>query len=127
MKPIFAILFLICLNHNCKEMQVNQQKTYIIQTDLENDYDSDFVIEKINGETIFSGEITTDYTISLAKMNKVSKAPGQYSLSVEIPHSSAKAETTFIHTEKDVYIGIKYSRNDRKLFFHFSYTPTIRD
>lgn len=112
--PLVLALFLGCDTNKPAAVQP-------ISIDLQGHYADTFVRVKLDGETLFSGHITTDPMFSLAAQIPTEVAAGEHLLEVDVAGQVFEAFT--FEAPETVAIGISYSAVDEAVSFAASPHP----
>jgi hypothetical protein len=98
---LMIIVFGLVLS-SCKKIN---QKTDL-RIDLVSQFEDDYVILKLDDETIFSDYVTTNHLLGFGEIIVLNRAKGKYKLSISI--NGNKVEEKFKHTE-GMYLVIRYN------------------
>lgn len=127
MKIIYIFFSVLILLIGCKKettTNVDLLKSYSITVDFQDGFNNDSAVIFMDEEVIASVDsITTDPIIAAAASRKFTISPGTHTLSVVIPKYSERTDTTFIHVEKNLWIGVNYSGEKRGIILLFQYSP----
>lgn len=127
MKIIYIFFSVLILLTGCKKestTNVDSPKPYSLTVDFQTGFNKDLAIIFLDGESIaLLDSITTDPIITLAASRKFTITPGIHTFSVEIPKDSKITDTTFVHVEKNLWIGVNYNREQTKMEYIFQYSP----
>ena len=97
---LFIILFGLIFS-SCKKIE---QKTDL-RIDLKTHFEDDYVILKLDDETIFSDYVSTDYISGFGEIIVINHKKGEYKLSISI--NGHVKEEIFNHNE-GMYIVIRF-------------------
>jgi hypothetical protein len=125
---IIPVLFgLLMLVEGCGKQSVTnmeQPMPYPINVDFQTGFDNDSAIVMIDGATVASVDsITTSPIVVLAASRRFTLVPGTHVLSVLIRNDTVRTDTTFVHVEKELWVGVNYVRNQRTIQYLFQYSP----
>jgi len=123
MNKIFTFIIICICFIGCDENGEQLLYPHRIRVDLQNGYASDSVIVKIDNDIIINNTITTNPILSFASSGNIIKPDGRRMLHIENISDSVKTDTSFFHTQKDIYIGISYSRIEKRFSFIIQNTP----
>jgi hypothetical protein len=101
-----------------------QRVPYPINLNFQFGFDHDSAVVSLDRGMIASVDsITTNPILVLAASRRFMILPGMHILSVWIPSDTVRTDTTFVHVEKELWIGIDYDRNARMIRYIIQYTP----
>lgn len=125
MNKFFTLLSVFVLSLGCqKNTTTDTSTTYAITVDFQNGFNNDSVLLAFDGKIVASVDsVTTNPIFVIAGSLKFECIPGQYTLSVAVPKDSVRTDTTFVHIEKPLWVGVNYSRELKKMHYVFQYTP----
>lgn len=125
MKRLFALLSVAIVLLGCQEKTpTSTSATYSITVDFQNGFNNDSVLLAFDGKVVTSiDSLTTHPVFVIAKSLKFEFIPGKYTLSAAVPKESVKTDTTFVHIEKPLWVGVNYIRELRKMHYVFQYAP----
>ena len=107
------------------EMTDTIERPVAIEVHLWQAYSRDQVQIKIDEHVIFSGEVTTDDTLSLAATIPVTVSEGPHRISVKV-NDSVEEEAKF-GTQDLMVIAVSYSPEEEELSFEFlDFRPAYR-
>lgn len=89
-----------------------------LQIDLQEGFDGEPVVIRVNGTEVFRGEVSTRLQIGLAEQIKVNVPAGQVDVIVELPQRAVSASTNVsIPDVKYIGVSVEDDREDSKLLF----------
>ncbi len=102
----------------------DQHVPYPINLNFQMGFDNDSAVVLMDGGMIASVDsITTSPIVVLAGSCRFMIFPGTHILSVLIPSDTVRTDTTIVHVEKELWVGVSYNRNKRTIQYLFQYTP----
>jgi hypothetical protein len=101
-----------------------QRVPFPINLNFQMGFDNDSAVVLMDGGMIASVDsITTNPIVVLAASCRFMIIPGMHILSVWIPSDTVRTDTTFVHVEKELWVGASYNRNTRTISYIFQNKP----
>ena len=123
MRTIYMSLSALVLVLGCQSAtDKDQPKPYPINVDFQTGFNTDSAIILIDNLFAVSVDsITTDPIIVLAASRRFTLIPATHTLSILLPKDTVRTDTTFVHLNTELWIGVNYLRNERRIHFVFQY------
>ena len=127
MRFMCLLLGSLILIQGCKNESVTDTewpKAYPINVHFQTGFVGDSAIIMISGAFVASVDsITTNPIIVLAASRRFTIIPGPNTLSVSIPKDTVRTDTTFVHVERELWVGVNYRRDRKRIQYVFQYSP----
>ncbi len=113
---LLPLLFL----SSCKDNTVsNQTSPAVFRVDLQSRFYDDSVCVAVDSRVVFSGRVTTNTSLSLAKSISVDANAGQHNVLVQVLYPTAsKQKDTTVSVSDTLTVAVILDERSRTLYFH---------
>ena len=127
MKKLFILACALTVVQSCGKQVSTQAETsepYPINLDFRTGFANDSAVVVIDGAVVASvGSLTTSPIIVLAGTCRFSIVPGEHVLLVLIPKDMASTDISFVHLDQELWIGVSYDREYKRIQYLFQHSP----
>ncbi len=117
----FALLILPLLTlANCKDDGIsNPGSPAVFRVDLQSEFYNDSVIVAVDSRMVFTGRVTTNHSLSLAKAISVDANTGQHNVMVQVVNpAGAKQKDTTVSVSDTLTVAVILDERSRTLYFY---------
>ena len=122
-KTILSIPLVLLLLVACRK--TSNPTVFDLGVDIQSSFENDKVQVFIDNQPLLNTEVTTNHTLSLATSISTANTEGSHTIKVIVNNGTAKTES---FTQKaDLYIGVKYNKQNKLVSFVYSAHPFVYD
>ena len=122
-KTILSIPLVLLLLVACRK--TSNPTVFDLGVDIQSSFENDKVQVFIDNQPLLNTEVTTNHTLSLATSISTANTEGSHTIKVIVNNGTAKTES---FTQKaDLYIGVKYNKQNKFVSFVYSAHPFVYD
>jgi len=104
---IFSLSFTSCISTS---IEPTEREVVNFEVHFQNNFEEDDILLRIDNSNIFAGRISTDHTISVAKILKLQQLSGNHLLHVNV--NNVFFETREYELRDTLYILIRHYKDD---------------
>ncbi len=118
-KAILSIPLVLLVLTACRKS--NNPTVYDLGVDIQSNFENDKVQVFIDNQPLLNSEVTTNHALSLATSISTANTEGEHTIKVVVNDNTANTEKFM--QKADLYIGVNYSKLNKKVAFVFSAKP----
>jgi hypothetical protein len=112
-----SLAILSCKKESGQSPEPGNGEEYKLNVHLWNHFDDDLVSVLIDGDEIFKGKVTTNYTLSLAAYTSSLRSSGSHTVAVIVNHLLVDIKTISLNSE--LWVGVDFDAGK----FNFTVSP----